>query len=287
MRKYIKLLAFLCLPLAFTACDDDENLNGGEATVQFQAASLTVSEVATSLDLPIVVTGEHDGLIKVLVEYKEAHGLKDDENVIITSRDLLIPAGTEHVEVETRLSVANDEMETGRILAFEIVDVQGATLGTNAICEVSLKEASPIEGSYALTGMDLRTSSVGSTLCTLTLSEAAANTLELNFGMGAIVSCPFAEGEKEGDYVIQIPGLSEIGQGLSLALFDAASMSLYPNDFTGHFDGETKVITLEPATTPDLGICFVDMSTMSLYYAWTAYTDQTTGETVPLQMIKQ
>ena len=289
MKRHIikPFFAFLCTAAMLTACYDEENVNIGDTTVQFQSATMRTSEVTTALNIPIEVTGAHHSTVKVNVQYVESNGLKDDSNVIITDRTLLIPAGVSSVNLETRLAVSNDEIEDGRVLTFQITGVEGAALGDNATCEVSLREAIPIEGSYALTGMDLRTGSVGSTLCTLTLSESDASTLELDFGMGATVLCPFVEGEEEGDYLIQIPGLSEIGQGLSLALFDETSMSLYSNDFIGEFDGETQVIVLTPATEPGLGICFVDMASLGLYFAWTAYTDPSSGETIPLQMIKQ
>ena len=198
MKNIKSLLVFLCMGAAFAACSDDENINVGDTTVQFQSASMLISEVTTALDIPIEVTGSHEGTVKVSVQYIESNGLKDDSNVIITSRELLIPAGVSTVDLETRLSVANDEMEEGRVLTFKIVDVVGATLGSNATCEVSLKEASPIEGSYALTGLDLATGAVGSILCTLTLSETDANTLLLDFGMGATVPVQLYPGDKEG-----------------------------------------------------------------------------------------
>lgn len=290
MRKYIKLLAFLCLPLAFTACDDDENLNGGEATVQFQAASLTVSEVATSLDLPIVVTGEHDGLIKVRVEYKEAHGLKDDENVIITSRDLLIPAGTEQVEVETRLSVANDEIETGRVLAFEIVDVQGATLGTNATCNVNLKESAPYEGTYNITGLDPFTGAIGSMPCQLLLSETASDQLELNLGYGATVPVTMVAAEEEGDYELYFQGDNYAGDysGYDLtfcyAIVQAEGVAYSTQEIAGYFDGETQTITIYPIQSmTGVGLLAPAGGWLNAYVAYTGEN----GEVVPVQLIKQ
>ena len=139
MRKYIKLLAFLCLPLAFTACDDDENLNGGEAIVQFQETSMTISERTTSLNLPIVVSGDHTGLIKVRVELTESNGLVDDENVIITSRDLRIPAGVEEVEVEMVTSMLTEEEDNGRYFTLEIVSAEGAQI-ENGTCRIDIEE---------------------------------------------------------------------------------------------------------------------------------------------------
>lgn len=144
MRKYIKLLAFLCLPLAFTACDDDESLNGGEATVQFKETSMTISERTTSLNLPIVVTGDHTGLIKVRVECVESNGLKDDENIIITSRDLRIPAGVEEVEVEIATSMLTEEEDHDRYFTLEIVSAEGAQIG-NGTCRIDVEELKKVE----------------------------------------------------------------------------------------------------------------------------------------------
>ena len=144
MRKYIKLLAFLCLPLAFTACDDDENLNGGEATVQFKETSMTISERTTSLNLPIVVSGDHTGLIKVRVECVESNGLKDDENIIITSRDLRIPAGVEEVEVEIVTSMLTEEEDHGRYFTLEIISAEGAQVG-NGTCRIDIEELKKVE----------------------------------------------------------------------------------------------------------------------------------------------
>ena len=145
MKKYIKLLALLVLPLAFTACsDDDENLNGGEATVQFQETSMTVSERTSSLNIPIVVSGDHSGLIKVRVECVESNGVTDDENVIITSRDLRIPAGVEEVEVEIYTSMLTEEETPGRYFTLEIVSAEGAQV-SNGTCRVDIEEVKKID----------------------------------------------------------------------------------------------------------------------------------------------
>ena len=145
MKKYIKLLALLVLPLAFTACsDDDENLNGGEATVQFQETSMTVSERTSSLNIPIVVSGDHSGLIKVRVECVESNGVTDDENVIITSRDLRIPAGVEEVEVEIYTSMLTEEETPGRYFTLEIVSAEGAQV-SNGTCRVDIEEVKKVE----------------------------------------------------------------------------------------------------------------------------------------------
>lgn len=285
MSKYIKFLVFLFLPMAFAACSEDENLNSTEATVQFKEATINTSEVTTALNIPVVVSGEHTGLIKVYIEYKEAHGLKDDENVIITSRELLLPAGTDEVMLETRLNVSNEKQENGRILSFEIVEVQGATLGSNNTCQVKLKEALPIEGSYQLTGLDLSTGAVGGLACVITLSETNPNELLLDFGNGAALPIVMAPGEKEGDYELTIPGWGEIGGGLAIAYMDS-QFNVYRDDIVGYYDNSTKIITI-PELLPDLGLCILDPAAMSLYYGYLPYDDPQTGERISIRFIKQ
>ena len=68
--KYLKLLALCLLPLSFAACSDDDDINSGNATVGFEETSVSVSESATEILLPIRVTGDHTGMVKVEVVLK-------------------------------------------------------------------------------------------------------------------------------------------------------------------------------------------------------------------------
>ena len=70
--KYIRLLAMALLPLAFAACSDDEDFNGGAATVGFAESEISIKENITALNVPIVVQGDHTGLVRVNVEVKDA-----------------------------------------------------------------------------------------------------------------------------------------------------------------------------------------------------------------------
>ena len=53
--NYLKRFAILLLPLIMIACNDDDNLNTGTATVEFQSAEIEIKELTSSLNLPIVV----------------------------------------------------------------------------------------------------------------------------------------------------------------------------------------------------------------------------------------
>ena len=55
--NYLKRFAILLLPLIMIACNDDDNLNTGTATVEFQSAEIEIKELTSSLNLPIVVKG--------------------------------------------------------------------------------------------------------------------------------------------------------------------------------------------------------------------------------------
>ena len=92
--NYLKRFAILLLPLIMIACNDDDNLNTGTATVEFQSAEIEIKELTSSLNLPIVVKGENNGLIKVRIEMKDNNsGFENDKDILITDYNLVIPAG--------------------------------------------------------------------------------------------------------------------------------------------------------------------------------------------------
>lgn len=254
---------------------------------------MRISEATTALKIPVVVEGAHEGTVKVHIQYVEANGLKDDENVIITSRDLLIPAGVSEVQLETRLSVANDEVENGRALTFEIVSVEGANLGSNSTCTVNLRESTPIEGTYAVTGINPFDGVVGGGLtCTLLLSETNPNQLELNFGYGATIPVTMEPGDAEGDYNLYIAGGNNAGnyQGYDLTFCYAILQGQNLNynstqDMAAYFENATQTITILPTQAyVGVGICAFEAGWLD---AFLAYPDSNTGEIVPVQMVKQ
>lgn len=60
---------------------------------------MTVKESAGLCTVPVVVTGEHTGTIRVTFELID-HTAKEDENYIVTTKTLLIPAGQETINFE-------------------------------------------------------------------------------------------------------------------------------------------------------------------------------------------
>ena len=177
--KYWKLLAICMLPLSFVACSDDDDapVNSGNATVEFQSATMQVKENMTIVEVPITVTGEHNGDIYVTAKMvSSSENYEADKDVIVTTENFVLPAETESVNLEAHLvNLANDAIEAGRTITFEITEVKGATLGGNKTCTVELKENNPLEGTYTLTGYSPFDGAVGSMKFILSMEEGVTD----------------------------------------------------------------------------------------------------------------
>lgn len=154
--KYLKLIVMALLPLAFAACSDDD-FNSGNATVGFEETSVSVSESATEILLPIRVTGDHTGMVKVEVVLKETQGvsMEKDVNIIQTSQVIYLPAGTDEANVEFRTSMRTLTLDSNRYFTMEITSAEGATLD-NATCQVNIEEMTveyeDVLGTWRITG---------------------------------------------------------------------------------------------------------------------------------------
>ena len=137
--NYLKIYTlFLCAVLIAACSDDEEQFNSGAATVSLQETVMTVKESAGLCTVPVVVTGVHTVTIRVTFELKD-HTAKEDENYIVTTKTLLIPAGQETINFEFKTvddKVVNDD----RSFDIEIADVKGASIGTNNRLTVIIKD---------------------------------------------------------------------------------------------------------------------------------------------------
>ena len=158
--KYLKLLALCLLPLSFAACSDDDDINSGNATVGFEETSVSVSEGATEILLPIRVTGDHTGMVKVEVVLKETQGvsMEKDVNIIQTSQVIYLPAGTDEANVEFRTSMRTLTLDSNRYFTMEITSAEGATLD-NDTCQVNIEELTveyeDVLGAWRITGTNM------------------------------------------------------------------------------------------------------------------------------------
>lgn len=155
--KNLKLYAlFLCTAfVAACSSDDEETYNTGAATVDFQETTLTVKESAGLCTVPVVVKGEHNGNIRVTIELEDKTA-KEDENYIITTKTLVIPAGQETANFEFR-TVDDYLINEDRLFNMVIADVRGAAVGTNSRLAVTVKDNDSnlyetIAGTWIFTG---------------------------------------------------------------------------------------------------------------------------------------
>lgn len=139
--KYIKLFALCLLPFAFSACSEDEVINSGNSKVGFTSSEMVVSENSTYINVPVKVEGEHNGLVKVNVEVSDVNGkqIMLDETLLLTSGSLLIPAGTESVNLELKSSIYTIEDDLDRSFTVKITSSEGAEV-SNSTCVVKIEE---------------------------------------------------------------------------------------------------------------------------------------------------
>lgn len=213
--KYWKLLAICMLPLSFVACSEDDNAptNTGNATVEFKSATMQVKENTTIVELPIVVSGEHNGDIKVTAKMvSSSENYEQDKDVIVTTEKFVLPAETESVNLEAHLvGLANDAIEPGRSITFEITEVVGASMGSNKVCTVELKENNPLEGTYVFKGYDIFSGSFATYKCTLSMEEGVTDKAYIDFGYGELLQLNMEEVEPVKKYNITIPAGQTIG----------------------------------------------------------------------------
>ncbi len=129
-----------CSALLVTACSNDDDWNtDGNVTVEMKNATMKVKENAGMFYVPVEVTGEANGPIRVTVDVTEASvsPAVEDEHYILTSKTLNIPAG--ETEVSLEIVPTNDmEINDDRVFTVTIVSVEGAKLGEIKSTEVTI-----------------------------------------------------------------------------------------------------------------------------------------------------
>lgn len=287
--NYLKLLVIIFLPFAIIGCNDDNEFNTGEATVEFQTAETQTKELTSLFSLPITVKGEHNGLIKAHIAIQENNsGFENDKGILITEENLLIPAGTDKIDIEILLSVANDDIVRGRSFSIAIISVEGATVGTNNVCKINLQENSPIEGKYIMEGKSQLQSPTGvvNYHCTLTAVDESFQQMYLDFGQGDKALADVEATNTEGEFKLTIAADQSLGTysgnnvKLTHKIISGGRWVVTDTPIAGIF--KNKVVAFEmghalgmevPATQGWLGLV-------------ASYTDDT-GNAIPVKLIKQ
>lgn len=161
--KSLKIFALALAALSLTACsDDDDNFTYntlGGVTVEMADQTLQVKENVGVYNVPVKVTGERNGYVRVTIQCTETgeNGATANRHFYLTSEAINIPQDSntglvEFTSVDTR---GFDETRTYNVT---IVNVEGGEIGANKTTTVSIidKGSSPnyndLAGSWAMTG---------------------------------------------------------------------------------------------------------------------------------------
>ncbi len=149
--KLNKILAVALAALTMTACSNDDDfadLLGSVNTASGVSVSVlptfSAGENESPIYIPIEVTGETNGKVVVTVEVKEGQAGADTEaakevdHYNVTSKTINIPAGESIGYIEVMPVWEQGVINDDRVFEVSIVSVNGATVGSQAICEVTI-----------------------------------------------------------------------------------------------------------------------------------------------------
>ena len=141
--KLNKIFAIALAALTMTACsDDDDDFNTASGvSVQMQSATLETRENTKVFNVPFEVVGKANGPIVVYVETSPTgtEPAVADENYLVTSNRIIVPAGETVGYVEICPVDNNEENET-RTFNVTITKVEGANIGAQKTTTVGLRD---------------------------------------------------------------------------------------------------------------------------------------------------
>lgn len=140
--KLTKYLLFACTAMLLASCSNDDDWNSdANVTVQMADATLKVKENSGMFYVPVEVTGEANGPVRVTVEVA-AQGESPavaDKHYILTSYSIVIPA--DEPEVSLEFTATNDmEINDDRTFTVTIVSAEGAKIGEQRTTEVTITD---------------------------------------------------------------------------------------------------------------------------------------------------
>lgn len=163
--KYVKIFALALGTVLFAACSDKTEYNSASGvTVEMAQSEVTFNENAGIVSVPLVLTGEANGPVKVTVKvvgtgdipaqpYEQNPDGTWSGNFILSSETLNIPEGETTVAAE--LNLIDDLDETGdREVTVTITSCEGAAIGALSSTVVTIKDNEKlpvydlIQGSY-------------------------------------------------------------------------------------------------------------------------------------------
>ena len=160
--KQLKYWAMAALMVGFAACsDDDVTMNSASATVEFESMAVTYNENYGIVQVPLQVTGELNGPVQVNFSVEPLQGAVENEHYVVTTNTITIPSSLEGT-FACELHLLDDGITENddRAVRITLESVEGATIGTNASCLVTIADVDKIPyykllGDYVLTAEDL------------------------------------------------------------------------------------------------------------------------------------
>lgn len=158
--KQLKYLAMAALMVGFAACsDDDEVMNSATATVEFESSAVTYNENFGIVQVPLQVTGELNGSIRATFSVEPLQGAVENEHYVVTTNQIIIPSsldGTFACELHLLDDGVNEN--DNRAVRITLESVEGATVGNNASCMVTIADVDYLPyykllGDYVLTAV--------------------------------------------------------------------------------------------------------------------------------------
>lgn len=126
MKKILSVSLIGLCALFMMACADDVKYNTNESTVRFGQTEYTVKENKGFFTIPVMATGERNGVVEVDVEIVSlSANCVEDEHYIVTSKHVVIPANKTSVNVEVK-TVDDRVINEDRKFGLKISHVKGA-----------------------------------------------------------------------------------------------------------------------------------------------------------------
>ncbi|MDE6483972.1 MAG: hypothetical protein K2L14_01065 [Duncaniella sp.] len=254
MKLFKYLSIFAACTVALTSCSDDKedySINTVPGVgVSVETAEMVVNEMKGIFQIPLVVTGEPNGYVKVTVKVMgtddpEQEQAIADSHFYVTSETINIPADTKTASVEIRTQYL-ESRDPDRYFRVVIESAEGAIVQPLNTCTVAIQDrlSSPI---YALSGpwqlefSDYDNTPIVTPNATLdVVNEATGECQFIGFYpalySGLVLNVVLREDEATGKYNMSIPLGTTAAEGLNFT--GLGECDVIVTDSSGKTSGE-------------------------------------------------
>lgn len=263
---------FLAVASVFAACSDDDSSwnTAADVTVSMKTTAMKVKENVGIFNVPVVVTGETNGPVKVNVSVKETgdNPAKKDVNYLVTDTTVIISDGEGNIEIK---AVDDDDINDPRTFSVTIISAEGAKVGTQATTEITLRDNDSefydkLQGTYTMTSVGFR----GAQSWTVTIAgdgedadDYDGHYLYVTGMMGysfttAVLTYHYDKATNAGSVTFDNLGQYNFAEGLdfgmgdtnmSVRLLNLNGTSLSNTPISGTWSADFKTITFTPSAT--------------------------------------